>query len=249
MMRLLYAEWLKTAHSALRWLVILVPVVIGAAIGWYIVGRPWIAPRGAFSGFFSAWAALVMPLGIAVIAGVLAAEEEENSFTAMRLCVRPPTMFYLAKLVLLVLMLALATALAVGTFYLVLQLGGYDSGAYSACYGGAALTAWAAALPLVVLHLWLAMAKGLGASVGVGICGALVGALIGDTMLGDGIWQFVPWAWPLRLSLLTAVDPAQRLALAQPANIACAIALISGILLTVGSLWWFSRWEGRQSAE
>lgn len=253
MMRLLIAEWLKTKRSALRWLIGTLPVVVGGILGWYIVGRPWITAASAFSGFFSVWSAMVVPLGIAICAGQLAAEEAESGFTAMLLCARPRVAIYLAKLIMLAFFVAMATALAVGTFCFVLWLGGH-AGDEWALYGRAALACWAAALPLAACHLWLAMARGLGASVGVGIGGALVGALIGDTLLGDGIWPFVPWAWPVRLSVLQAVEPStlsapEQLALAQSMNLACLIALISGILVTVSSLWWFSRWDGRHTAE
>ena len=40
---------------------------------------------------------------------------------------------------------------------------------------------------------------GKGASIGIGIIGSLISALM-LTGLGDGIWQVIPWAYSMRLS-------------------------------------------------
>lgn len=52
MRMLLWAEWLKTKRSALRWLVVLLPALMGLVLAWYVAGRPWISAASAFSGFF-----------------------------------------------------------------------------------------------------------------------------------------------------------------------------------------------------
>ena len=71
MMGIFCAEWLKTKGGALRPLVFLLSPLVGAVLAWYVAGRPWIAAGSAFSGFFSVWAALVMPLALAIVAGQL----------------------------------------------------------------------------------------------------------------------------------------------------------------------------------
>ena len=39
----------------------------------------------------------------------------------------------------------------------------------------------------------------MGTSIGTGIIGLLTAAIIGGTELGNNIWQFIPWALPIRL--------------------------------------------------
>lgn len=113
MIGLLRAEWLKTKRTALRPLVFFAPFAMGGVLAWYVAGRPWIAPGTAFSGFFSVWAALVLPLGLAVCAGQLVQEEEEAaSLHGLLLCTRPRAVCYLTKLIVLLAAAALATALA-----------------------------------------------------------------------------------------------------------------------------------------
>ena len=119
MMGIFCAEWLKTKGGALRPLVFLLSPLVGAVLAWYVVGRPWIAAGSAFSGFFSVWAALVMPLALAIVAGQLVHEEEDAAnFNGLLLCAKPRALLYLVKLALLLLLAAVATGLAVGAFVL-----------------------------------------------------------------------------------------------------------------------------------
>lgn len=255
MRMLLWAEWLKTKRSALRWLVLFLPVLMGLVLTWYVAGRPWIDGSSAFSGFFSCWAALALPFLASIIAGQLAAEEEgAGSFMGLLLSAKPRVQLYLSKLLALFAALAVATFLATAVFCGGLWLGGYDN-TLLGFYAEAALVSWLAVLPLAALHLWLAFAAGLGVSVGVGIGGVLVAAMIGGTLLGDGIWPFVPWAWPLRLAMLHSILQASQLDAAQLARLsaqsdwACILAALGGIVVTAASVWWFSRWEGRHTGE
>lgn len=255
MRMLLWAEWLKTKRSALRWLVLFLPVLMGLVLTWYVAGRPWIDGSSAFSGFFSCWAALALPFLASIIAGQLAAEEEgAGSFMGLLLSAKPRVQLYLSKLLALFVALAVATFLVTAVFCGGLWLGGYDN-TLLGFYAEAALVSWLAVLPLAALHLWLAFAAGLGVSVGVGIGGVLVAAMIGGTLLGDGIWPFVPWAWPLRLAMIPSILQSSQLNAAQLARLsaqsdwACILAALGGIVVTAASVWWFSRWEGRHTGE
>ncbi len=256
MMGLLRAEWLKTRRTVLRFLVFVLPLLIGAVLGGYIAARSWlISPSGAFSGFFSGWGALVMPVAIAMVAGQLVHEEEQaGSFGGLLLCAKPRWQLYMSKFVMLVLAVVVATALAVGMFCLVLWLGGFQHGGFDV-YAQAAVACILAAVPLAAFHLWLAFAAGLGVSVGVGMGGLLVAALIGGTLLGDKIWPFVPWAWPVRMASAAAIvrtpgiDAAALAFFMERVHLACAVVVFSGILLIAGGLWWFSRWNGRHTSE
>lgn len=255
MIGLFRAEWLKTKRSALRPLVFGLPVVIAAVLAWYICGRPWIEAGAAFSGFFSVWAAMVLPLALAIVSGQLVHEEEEAAcFNGLLLCAKPRLALYGTKLVLLLLAVAVATALAVGVFVLGLWLGGYESGGLL-LYAQAGAAAWLAAIPLVALSLWIAFAAGMGVSVGVGMGGVLVAAIIGGTLIGDKIWPFIPWAWPVRLASAVAIvrtpgiDGDQLAEFLKNVHWACALGAISGILLVVAGAWWFARWDGRDLSE
>lgn len=255
MMGIFCAEWLKTKRGALRPLVFLLSPLIGGVLAWYVAGRSWIEAGSAFSGFFSVWAALVMPLALAIVAGQLVHEEEDAAnFNGLLLCEKPRALLYLVKLAVLLLLAAVATGLAVGVFVLGLWLGGYASGG-AMLYVEAGAVCWLAAIPLAALSLWLAFAAGMGVSVGVGMGGMLIAAILGGTLLGDAIWPFVPWAWPVRLASAVAIGRSREINAAlvegfmAQAGLACALALVGGMLLIVGGCAWFSRWDGRDTGE
>ena len=253
---LLRAEWLKTKRSTLRLLVLGLPLLIGAVLAGYISARAWmISPDGAFSGFFGGWGALVMPVAIALVAGQLADEEEQaGNFGALLLSARPRWRLYLAKFAALAAALAVATAFAVGMFCAVLAATGYQESGFTV-YACAAAACFVGALPLAALQLWIAFAGGFGVSVGTGMGGLLIAALLGATMLGDQIWPFIPWAWPVRFASTCAIVripgiPSEQLAIfMENVHLACAVAFVSGTLLMIGGTWWFIRWDGRAGQE
>ncbi len=52
-------------------------------------------------------------------------------------------------------------------------------------------------LPIYLIHLFVGMSFGKGASMGLGIAGSLIAALM-ITGLGDATWKYIPWAWGVR---------------------------------------------------
>lgn len=98
----------------------------------------------------------------------------------------------------------------------------------------------------------------MGASIAIGGGGFLVSAIIGATVVGDNIWQYIPWAWTVRLSqvpmlLMLNVKHAFGMELSdlyfQELMKGIIPASICFILVTLLGLVWFNRWEGGKSYE
>lgn len=113
-------------------------------------------------------------------------------------------------------------------------------------------------LILITLHLFTSFAIGMGTSIAIGGIGFLISAIIGATVLGDKIWPFVPWAWPVRLSQLPMLKmPEIRDNFGLQMSELYIQELIKGLLpaivifliVTIISVFWFNRWEGKQSYE
>ncbi|WP_269462740.1 lantibiotic immunity ABC transporter MutG family permease subunit [Paenibacillus baekrokdamisoli] len=114
------------------------------------------------------------------------------------------------------------------------------------------------ALSLLPLHLFLSLAYGQGASIGAGCGGFLIAGMIGTTTIGDAIWQFVPWAWSVRLSwnpilFMPNLSLGKTIQLAevyqQNMDKGLAPVLICFLFLTLLGIVWFGKWEGRKSYE
>ncbi|MDO4280523.1 MAG: lantibiotic immunity ABC transporter MutG family permease subunit [Peptococcaceae bacterium] len=250
MMAFLRAEWLKTKRTALRWLVFALPVLTGAVLGWYCSGRAWISAADAYSGFFSVWTNLLSLL-IGIVGGQLVEEEAQaGAFSGFLALPRPRRALYLGKLAALLLSMALANVLAVASVVAVLQMTGTLMLSPS-LYALTMAMILIASVPICALSLWLSLGAGMGASVGVGICGVLLAAIVGGTNLGNALWPVVPWAWPVRFCAFAALLYEGGLApvLYNQLKLGCAVVAISGILFIIGGVRWFSRWDGRATGD
>lgn len=97
-----------------------------------------------------------------------------------------------------------------------------------------------------MFHLWLNMRFGKEVSLGIGILGVLIAALM-QTGLGDGrLWTFVPYSWSGRFVaswMITEQGEAYDsliLGIQQGVVIAAGVSIASIVIL----FFWFKRWEG-----
>ncbi|OKP83177.1 hypothetical protein A3842_09250 [Paenibacillus sp. P3E] len=260
LLRLMASDWLKTKRTPVRWLTGMAVLGYPALLLWYFARpvRTSELPYEIHHSFFQS-ASIVLPVGIGLLAGLLAAQEENaGHFNGLLGQSAPRTLIYLGKLLQLILLVAVflfgsMLVLLPGMRY-ILQLEHPGAGIFLL----SGLLALAGSLALCVLHLYLALAFGLGASVGAGGAGLLVAAIIGTTSIGDAIWPYVPWSWPARLAGLPGLampgvslpDGFQlsgflRDNLVRGLVPACMVFM----LVTACSILWFCRWEGRDSYE
>ncbi|UOF91270.1 lantibiotic immunity ABC transporter MutG family permease subunit [Fodinisporobacter ferrooxydans] len=255
-MRLFAAEWMKTKRTPIRWLAWLPPLIFAALFTWYVSRQTITIDRqiSIFQAFFEVWTAVVIPFGIGVVSGIMIHQEElAGSFGGLLGSKRPRRDLYMGKFAVLLLVTLASTMLA--TILFVAGLAGIAAIHISwPIFIAAALLAMAGTLPLLAFHLWISFAKGMGASIGIGGVGVLIAALMA-TNLGNTIWQFVPWAWPVRLTGLAGAYlpgikiPSQMIASGFVINQGMkglVLAAICFVLLLVGGLAWFNTWEGRK---
>ncbi|MGZ7443137.1 lantibiotic immunity ABC transporter MutG family permease subunit [Paenibacillus sp. TH7-28] len=261
LLRILCTDWLLTKRTGYRWLVFAAPPLAAGILLWYYSGRP-LTP-GLANSMYDAFFQLItsaLPLAIGLLSGMLAIQEEQaGRFGGLLGRRQPRALSYAGKL--LMVMLPIGCGILAATLLLVIGMGtllgiaNADAGFFLAGAAYAAL----GSLALCALHIWLALAFGMGASAAAGGAGFLLAAIVGATAIGERIWTFVPWAWPVRLSLLPLMQQqpefqqgqgalALELYLRQ-ANTALLLALAAFIVLTICGTIWFVRWEGRKTYE
>lgn len=105
---------------------------------------------------------------------------------------------------------------------------------------------------LYILHLFLAMRFNKGVTTGLGIAESLLAAIM-ITGLGDGVWMYIPAAWPARFATLVLPKPAAYGIMAvnykqglTEAVITCVIATAAGAA-AFGI--WAWKWDGIKSSE
>lgn len=251
-------EWLKTRRTPVRWLTFVTPVALAALLVWYFSLKaitPDIRPV-MYQTFFEIWTALVIPMGVGLLAGIMIHQEElAGSFNGLLGSGLSRTSIYFGKLIMLMLLSMASTLLA--TFILVAGIKyGLNIPVPWPFFILAALMAEIGTLPLLAFHLWLSLAWGMGASIGFGGGGILIAALMGATSFGNTVWQFIPWAWPVRLAMLPGIYLLSWTGFPSPLLSSGYVwhetlkgvipALIVFIVLTIGGLLWFKKWEGRK---
>jgi len=212
-----------------------------------------------FQGFFEVWTVCVIPLSIGILSGLIVHYEElAGNFNGLLSIKVARYRLYWSKFLLSVLIMTASTLIAAIMFVVGLDVF-LDVPIAWPIFIAASILAILGTIPLLALHLWAGFIWGMGASIGISIGGFLMAALMGATNLGDKIWQFIPWAWPVRLAILPGAYlqftedmqfPPEvissgfvlnHLAMGLVASSLCFVtALIGGII-------WFNRWEGRKS--
>lgn len=212
LLRCLRAELLKLRGS--RMIAIHLAIAVGVPLAFvaYYAASGTLAPAAKLSAFVQ-----VVACGMTFVAGFIAgfAAEDEWAATRLQAVLGAPSRVRAAAAKLLVYLgFALAClALALCVFVVGMSLVGQPVWAVptvAVSDGGLAglglLVAQFAliflgSVPCYVLAFWVSLAFGRNAGFGLGILGLLV-ALLLLTGLGDGIWPYVPWAWPERLAAM-----------------------------------------------
>jgi len=257
--KILASEWIKTRRTPIRWIVFLAPLIFAAfVIGYYSLRTISTDIQASiYQVFFGVWTIIIIPFGSGLIPGLMIQQEESaGGFNGLLGSKSPRQKLYLGKLTILILSatgsIMAATILLVLGFNVLLKLPIswpiFIAGAIMAAIG---------TIPLLAIQLWISFAWGMGASIGIGGAGLLISALMG-TSLGDEVWQFVPWAWPIRLSMLPGgyliYEPGKDILtntgiLINQAIIGIMISLMFFSVVLFGGLHWFKRWEGRKEYE
>lgn len=221
LLRCLCAELLKLRGS--RMVAIHLAIALGVPlifVAYYAVSEA-LGPAAKLAAFVQ-----VIACGMTFVAGFIAgfAAEDEWSATHLQAVLGAPSRVRAAAAKLLVYLgLALAClALALCVFVVGMGLAGqpvWDATVGATVGGGVAAGAdvvsgaglgllvaqfaliFLGSIPCYVLAFWVSLAFGRNAGFGVGILGLLV-SLVLLTGLGDGIWPYVPWAWPERLAAM-----------------------------------------------
>lgn len=262
-MKQLSSEWLKTRRTAVRWLTFCMPVVYAALIIGYIAlrGTDENTKILVFQIFFEGWTAFVIPLGAGILSGFIVHQEElAGNFNGFLSSKVSRYQLYWGKFILLVLTMTASTLIATAVLCVGLKIlpGVLISWPI---FIAAAILVVIGTVPLLALHLWASFAWGLGASIGISIGGLLMAALIGATSLGNEIWPFTPWAWPVRLAKLPGAylmfTPDRQLPpeiissdfIIDQLSMGLVAATICFVVALIGGSIWFNRWEGRKSYE
>ncbi len=211
--RALRAEMLKLKHTLALWMVLILPLAVAALI--VLVGSlheteparsitPAAAWHGLETAMFSLWCLLTVPLFITLETALLAGLEHGNQQWKHLLALPlPPGAHYLAKLLMMVLMV-LAAYLLLCILVLpagwVLMVTAPDHGLAGlpplADLWPLPAASFGASMLIVALQTWIALRwQSFTLAVSVGIVATVVGFIVAQSRFGN----FFPWTLPGRV--------------------------------------------------
>lgn len=241
LIRCIRSDFYKFRHTSMLWIHLLIPLGVSAMFLAYYSASSW-KHDSKISGFLEVLA-ISFPLIIGLISGKAIDEEgQAGSFQAMLSGIKSRSMLYLSKLIVLLLLGTFSIALAVGTFAL-----GFKT-LPSILYLKAAGMLIETNIFIYILHVFISLEYGRGASVGLGIVESLVSALA-LTGLGDGRWYYIPCTWGARLCdylVYTWVNPSGASLGSAEIEKWLLIAFFAICISLLASLIWFRNWEGRK---
>lgn len=236
------ADFIKLKRTSIIYIHILIPIIGAPLFLLYYSVSSW-GTDTKLAAYYQTMA-IIFPLLIGIITGIIAEQEEQaGGFQNMFIIFKRKATSYCSKLLVLLLLSIFSIIIAIFTFASVFK--NYTLEFYTRL--GVAL--FLGNIFLYILHLFISFRFGKGASIGLGIAGVLIAALM-ETGLGDGIWHITPWAWGIRFCDFLMLIELNQLSLYDIFLIIRKGILILIISIFIGlalSIFWFNRWEGRKS--
>lgn len=243
LIRCIRSDFQKFRHTSMLWIHILIPLAAAVLFVSYYSVSPWNA-EAKISGYFEV-IGIAFPLMIGLISGKSVEQERQSGNFQTMLCgVKSRSAAYTSKLFVLLMQGIIAIAIAIGVF-----AAGFQTAPEILYFKAADLLIVGSILPYI-LHLFVSLQFGRGASIGLGIAESLISALA-LTGLGDGKWYYIPCTWSARLcDCLVSIwlNPSKAIGYAEIEK--CMMVVIPATIVAfVISLFWFHRWEGSRSNE
>lgn len=236
LIRCLRIDMLKMKRLPIIYAHIVIPILISAVFLAYYKICGWNEYEKV-SAFYEA-----LGIGFPVLIGIFTANQMELEQSAGEyqniLTVKHKITVFMSKVIVLNIYSFLSMFLTTMIFSVGMSISGSEN-IYKSCLTSAALI-WLAGIPLYIWQMMIAFHFGKGASIGVGILGGLVSALM-LTGLGDISWKYIPVAWTARFPSVYLMGENEGIMLLH-----FTIVIFVSILYYV---LWASRWEGRKISE
>ncbi|WP_150272857.1 lantibiotic immunity ABC transporter MutG family permease subunit [Paenibacillus tepidiphilus] len=244
---LLRADLLKTRRTPFLLLHLLAPLLAAAVFLAYYSYSPWSAADKVQA--YLQVLGCALPTLIALVCSMTAEQEAlAGHFQGMLALPVQRVKVYTSKLLLLLIYGLGAVLLAVVLFGIGFRDVLGEDGLGMAFYWSGAGILFGSNVFLYLLHSFVSLRFGRGPSIGIGIVGSLIAALL-LTGLGEGIWVYMPFAWGARLISIWTVHAAGTplplaVSRADTGILVCILATLAAAIL---SCLWFRRWEGRSA--
>ncbi|BCN30802.1 lantibiotic immunity ABC transporter MutG family permease subunit [Anaeromicropila herbilytica] len=250
LLRLICADLYKLRKTSLLRIHLFVPMI--GAVSFLLYYKT--APKDTFneiSAFYEALA-IAFPILIGLLcAMVMSVEEQAGNFQEMLTRTKNRALPFISKIITLLFLEIGALILALGIFDVGIQCFVRQKNFPIVTYIEIFFVLFIGNVMLYIIHLVLSFRFGKGVSIGLGIVGSLIEALM-LTGIGDKWWKIIPYSWSARFVdyiSLKQLSVSNYLLLRADFHNGILIAIVSSGVILILSILWFHHWDSKSSLE
>lgn len=242
----LKADFYKFSHSKIIFSHFIIPILgLIIMLSYYVISS-W-SELDKISVYLQV-VAMAFPLIISIIVTMVYEQEEEGSRFQYFLSV-PDKKYvpHLSKLFLLIILGIISTIISILGFGLIFKFIGNDSVSLLFYLKEVGIM-FISNIPIYMIQYLVVFCFGKGASIGLGIVGSLIAALM-ITGIGDGIWFVLPWGYSIRFSsyfFQYNMKNSLVIIAEEQVKLAMVSILIFIIVFVILQLVFSNYWEGRR---
>ena len=236
----LKTDFYKCYHSNIIKIHLIVPIIPIIVFLTYYTISPWSELEKIMS--YIQIISMSFPLIISIVVNMLYEQEQEAGFQYFLCIANKRYNTHFSKLILIFILGLISTLITILGFGIIFYLMG-NSVTNIGFYLRQSFIIFGSNIVIYMIQYLVVFSLGKGASIGLGIIGSLVSALM-RTGIGDNIWSIVPWAYSIRLCSYFTLYNANILIQKQPI-VRSIIMMIAYVVISLVVLLILSKyWEG-----
>ena len=238
----LKSDFYKFYHSNIIKIHLIIPIITIITFFSYYTISPWSELQKIIS--YIQIISMSFPLIISVIVNMVYEQEQESGFQYFLGIADKRYNAHISKLILIFILSLISTIITILGFGIIFYLMGNNLLGIG-FYLKQSLVMFASNIIIYMIQYLIVFYFGKGASIGLGIIGSLISALM-ITGLGDSIWILVPWSYSIRLCSYTLLDISNIIFVKQQILQSIIIMIIYTCISLALLLSFSKRWEGRK---
>lgn len=238
----LKADFYKFYHSNIIKLHLIIPIITVISFLAYYTISPWSELEKVMA--YVQIISISFPLIISIIVNMVYEQEEEAGFQYFLGIADKKYFAHFSKLILMLILGLTSTLIAILGFGITFHLMG-NSLIEIGVYIKESLIVFGSSIILYMLQYLVVFYFGRGASIGIGIIGSTISALM-ITGIGEGIWTLLPWGYSIRLSSYFLLYNLDILNKKEPITQAIIMMIVFITIFLALQLTLSNRWEGKR---
>ncbi|CEN24563.1 lantibiotic immunity ABC transporter MutG family permease subunit [Paraclostridium sordellii] len=237
----LKADFYKFYHSNIIKLHLIIPIITVISFLLYYTISPWSELEKVMA--YVQIISISFPLIISIIVNMVYEQEEEAGFQYFLGIADKKYFAHFSKLILMLILGLISTLIAILGFGITFHFMG-NSLIEIGVYIKESLIVFGSSILLYMLQYLVVFYFGRGASIGIGIIGSTISALM-ITGIGEGVWTLLPWGYSIRLSSYFLLYNLDILNKKEPITQAIIMMIVFIAIFLVLQLTLSNRWEGK----